>query len=386
MNDRFDSALLDDTSVRLARWLGEDSASSAESWPGLAHDAGVRGLAGLILDRQNLRRSLPEDCRAELKGHAARAAFQYSHAIRQTAPIIESLDRAGIPVMLLKGAGLLQSVYAHPGLRPMCDIDLLVRAEQAVEAVTVMRSAGCRSGAALVRKDFFPRFHYEVELFIPGPHPVRLDLHARPFRPLRWSRIVPDDALWEGAVAVNVHGARAFVPRPELFFIHLAAHAAFHGCARLLWLHDLVQWMRVHGNAFDENLILARCGRWRLSAAVHQALQTAELTLGPFLPPTFLSRLSAQGSNWCDRLALRQAPQDARSPWRHVLVNLLCTPGIRFKLAYGRAMLTPDEGHLGSGSSSGFALLTARIRRLIAVFSRALRCILPTAAGRSEVA
>ena len=43
---------------------------------------------------------------------------------------------------------------------------------------------------------------------------------------------------------------------------------------------------------------------------------------------------------------LCQAPRDAEHPTAAMLVNLLSTPGWRFRMAYLGAVLFPDHGHL----------------------------------------
>jgi len=386
LNSSLPTTFLDDASIRLAKWLREPAPWDSTSWSGFAQDAAVRGLAGLVLEQAGRDGMLPPAVRTELTRSATRVAYDNVHAMHQTAALIEALNRARIPVMLLKGAALLKTVYEHPDLRPMSDVDLLVRPEHALRAVEVLQSAGCRRGVSLVREDFFPRFHYEVELLVPGLRPVRIDLHARPFRPLRLSRTIPDEALWEGAIAVHVGGAGAVVPRPESLFVHLATHAAFHGCARLVWLYDLVRLVRFNDGRLKWELILKTCRDWRLGAAVGESVGAAEGLLGPFVAAEFRSQLTAAPSSWRDRLALRQAPRDAQSPWRHVLVNLLCTPGMRFKLAYLWAMSAPDEGHLQAVASGRFGLLAARVRRLFHAVLRPLRNLIPMLHRRREFA
>ena len=358
------SATLDETSVRLATWLAETAPVDPHAWPTFAADAGMRGVAGLILENKAACDALRPEIVNELQRWSTRAAFENIHALRQVAPRIATLERAGIRVMLLKGAALLATVYDRPELRPMSDVDLLVHPADARRAVDLLVEAGCRRGAALVRDDFFPRFHYEVELFIPDPHPVRIDLHARPFRPMRLSRIIPDDAMWEDARSVQAMGAMAYVPRPELFLIHLAAHAAFHGCNRLTWLYDMARFVRCHGSNLDWELLLARCERWRLGLAVGAAFRAAESLLGSFVPEQVLVALGRQRCHWRDRMILRQAPRDAQSPLRHVLCNVLSTPGSAFNAAYLWNMLAPGATHFGANPSSAAQLHRARLSRV----------------------
>lgn len=382
---------------QLANWIRasgpsrEDIAKSSQQWRAFVQDVESACLAGILLECPKRQALLPANIVEHLKRQAARSAFQNVHAQRQLGPVVAALNRAGIPVMLLKGVALLQTIYARPELRPMSDVDLLVRPQHARQAMEALLTVGCKRGAALLREDFFPRYHYEVEMFIPGPPPVRVDLHARPFRPMRLSRIIPDGALWENAVAVDFQNTTGFLPRPEFFLIHLAAHAAFHGCSRLLWLYDLQRFVKKFQTTLDWDLVVARCEQWSVTLAVRDALCTMEALIGPSVPSEVIRRLAICRGNWRDRLTLTQAPRDAQSPLRHVFTNLLCTPGVRFGLAYAWRCLFPDGTHFApqSGYHEEGRLAGAQLRRL----SNALmRCICrgapfawrrPFATGRS---
>lgn len=261
--------------------------------------------------------------------------------------IARAFHDAGIPLLALKGAALNLVLYDRPDERPMGDLDLLVKPEDAEGACAVLEGLGCLRSVVLVREDFFPRFHYEIEYAAGSIYPVKIDLHVRPFRPLRYSRLVPPDALWERAEVVRFGAATIRIPAPDDMLIHLAVHAAIHGCSRRTWLQDIKRWADAHRSVIDWNRLVATAERWRLALAVRQAFQRTAREFGPVCSRRVIQRLRRLPVNWRDRLALWQAPRDASRPVMHVLVNTLCTPGWRFALGYLRAVCLPDRGHMG---------------------------------------
>ncbi len=102
--------------------------------------------------------------------------------------IARAFNDAGVPVLALKGAALNLVLYDRPDERPMGDLDLLIKPENVEDAFAILEKLGCLRGEPLVREDFFPRFHYEVEFRAGDIYPVKIDLHVRPFRPLRSTR------------------------------------------------------------------------------------------------------------------------------------------------------------------------------------------------------
>jgi hypothetical protein len=341
------------TAEQVAAWLKPEGPSygafpgSAAAWSRFAEKACQMGLAGLILEAARSHGiDLPQGVLDRLTQQATLVAANNLNTRSALEPLLEALKQAGIDVMLLKGAALNLSIYARPDLRPTTDADLLIKPQDVPTTTALLESAGCRRGFDLIRDDFFPKYHYEAEFLTQSTNPLRIDLHARPFRPLRVSRTMPDDAFFKDAAHVRLGNAEALVPSTEDTLIHLAAHAAFHGCSRLLWLYDIHRFLLTCSNTIDWDRFLKRTETWRLSLAVWEGIYSATRFFGKSCPETVLRTLAGQRTTWRDRLTLRSAPDDARSPVVHVAVNLLCTPGVKFKLGYIAALLLPGRNHL----------------------------------------
>ena len=301
-----------------------------------------------------------------------RTTYANVSILRALETIAARFQGLGIPLMALKGAALNLTIFEHPGQRPMSDLDLMVKPEDVSRAVAALTALGCRPGRPLVRADFFPRFHYETEFLIGRIFPVRVDLHVRPLRLLRYARLIPAGALWEGAETVRVGRAEVFVPSAEDMLIHLAAHCAIHAHERPMWLADLKHWAEAWGGTINWQRFLAHARAWGLVLPVRQALARAEQDCGAILPPEIRASLDDERPGWRDRLALAQAPQDATRPAYHVLVNVLCTPGWRFVLSYLRAAAFPDRRHMGEWYDHRHAgwLFCAHLLRILSPFWR----------------
>ncbi len=260
--------------------------------------------------------------------------------------VATEFNRAGIPLMALKGAALNMTIYDRLDERPMSDLDLLIRPEHVEVAFALLESAGCLRGQSLVREDFFPRFHYETEFNAGHIFHMRIDLHVRPFRPLRWGRLNPTEAMWARAEPMQIGRAQVLIPSVEDMLVHLAAHSALHGNCRPMWLADIKRWADARRSeiCWEQFLIAVRAGG--LALPVREAIEAAEHGLGEVCPPSIRRRLARIGVGWRDRLALWQAPRDAYHPVAHVAVDTLCTPGWRFRLGYLCAVLVPDRGHM----------------------------------------
>ena len=260
--------------------------------------------------------------------------------------ITERFNQVGIPLMVLKGAALHLTLLDRPDERPMTDVDLLIKPEHYDRAFALLEDLGGLRGESLVREDFFPRFHYEIDYTIGNIYPVKIDLHVRPFRPLRYSRLVPDHAFWERAVTVRLGRSTILVPCDEHMLIHLGTHAAIHGVARGMWLEDIPRFIQSRRGEIDWDLFLKTVDAWRLTWPIRKTALKVEHEQEGLFPQHVLKHLSRRHVGILDRLALWQAPRDYNHPSAHVAVDALCTPGWRFKLAYLRAVLIPSRTHM----------------------------------------
>lgn len=344
--------------------------ADTRDWTALAQAAARNGLSGLVLERAaTLDVSIPAAAQEHLRRAAFAVAAENVHLLKELETVLSAFNRANIPVMLLKGAALNLATYPRRDLRPMSDLDLLVYHEDANRAREVLEGIGCTRGAPLLRDDFFPRYYYETEYFTASQRPARIDLHARPFRPLRYACTVNERQFWRGATKVECGSATALVPRPEVMFIHLAAHAAFHGCARLIWLYDLRRFLSQHGKNMDHSEVAVLSREWSLSSALNHAVRQADQVLES-LP--LQDACAAPRGGWCDRLILARAPRDAESPALHLLSTLVTTPSWHLRWGYLGAHLWPGREHLQQkqGTSTGWG---NQMRRWISFVPRATR-------------
>lgn len=148
-----------------------------------------------------------------------------------------AVDALGeLPVCPLKGIYLLDTVYARdPEHRPLTDLDLLVRPEDAEQAARRLSDAlGLDTPPAST-----PSRHPWLARTLSDGSTV-VDLHTT-LSPVHaeagaWSSLAPQPA--------QIHGRRAYVLDDATTLVHLVTHLVRHGpFVRLGWAEDVLRWV-----------------------------------------------------------------------------------------------------------------------------------------------
>jgi hypothetical protein len=267
-------------------------ASGPIDWPGLVELATREGTAPLLhghLHRLELLERLPIATRRRLTEvvrsvWAANAVLAH-HWGEATA----ALRQAGVDTLTLKGMALANVVYAEPGLRPMADIDLLVRPADCARALATLRDLGYRTpGEAADRLGASRSF---AELVRDG---TRIDLHWHAARYLRFEGVVEvdHDGLWSRARSLATAEGRSLMLSPEDLLLHLVLHLTLGSdFARVLWYADIDAVVRRFAGELDWERLVREADRWRVRALTGWALGVATGSFGTPLPPRLLDRL-----------------------------------------------------------------------------------------------
>lgn len=229
---------------------------------------------------------------------ADRAAYVVRRHVLER--VAAALGPSAVSPLLVKGAGLAETVYREPWRRAMSDIDVVVRPEALATTLAALEAAGIEVlPVPEDRRRSFALFAERIALVRTGPLCSTLELHTQ------LDKVVPHPIDWTGVWAragrVSSLPAPFLVPCKEdhalLVVLHLALSDFDHPPA---W-EDLAALFRA---GLDERAVVERARAWGLVVPLALALaRFAELH--PELESASL------------RAELRVAP------WRHKLARQL---------------------------------------------------------------
>ena len=176
--------------------------------------------------------------------------------------------------MLLGGAALAVRYYRDPGVRPLDRGDILVPADQATRAVSLLK----RSGWAVVGQ--FPRRHAWDFL---GPADQRLTLHGRVPHEVAAGRNRADP--WDAAAPVLLGRVSTVVlDHTDQLLDACASGILWTPSPAVCWAVDLLWIVRSAGADIDWERLVREAERCRISLPVGAALGYVQRKLAAAVP------------------------------------------------------------------------------------------------------
>lgn len=148
-------------------------------------------------------------------------------AFREINELLVIFEREKIPAVLLKGAALAKTLYPYIAMRPMGDVDILIRRDDAPRVGDILTARGFATTLEPT-DDFYTRFSYDQAFERVGKFPMMLEAHWHLFSLPYYRERIPIEWFWQRTMPARVGDQPARVFAPEAQIMHLAAHAVLH--------------------------------------------------------------------------------------------------------------------------------------------------------------
>lgn len=328
---------------------------------------------GPILFRalQERAASVPAEWLQIFKAEYVTNAFHNQLAHASVDEVGAVLSSEQIPVILMKGAALLRTLYDDQGLRPLCDVDLLVDERDVHRADTQLQARGMKLP---VSEEVGSRCHYSLVYCWQHPRTVPVELHWRIFERYR-PYIFDLDAVRAQARPLPGMPPNVLVMAPEHELAHLCLHLDRHaityrsligrkdwcellllphGSGRLVWLYDIALYLQRRSDRIDWHSFVDTARRWAIDGRLYATLEMSRRALGVGPPPEVLQALNRGRPQLVERIAHSvvlashrandtQRNASARTPRPHWLTRL---SGPTLRVAHTWISVFPPRAYL----------------------------------------
>jgi hypothetical protein len=342
-------------------------------WDQFLRQALVHTVAPLVYyTLRDDRDILPDRVREELRIAYYQASASNALLYEELADILRAFHGAGIPVILLKGAALAQGTYGNVALRPMSDLDILVRDEAMLRAEGLL----AQRGYAVLKGAHSGLRHMTFKNTARSTHTL-VEIHSHVVSSPYYRQAMPEQWLWQDPAALAIDGVPALTLSPEATIVHSCLHFLDHIAVQgtLLWLCDIAEV--VQRKNVDWDRLTRATGEFRIVLPVRSLLETCQETLGLSLPGQVLDRIRSLRPGFVERRAYQFCLSNSRSTASKTLFDFLATPGLVPRVRLLSSRLFPPRSYIRTRYSVSNPVLVPfyYLRMILAAVVDAIRSV-----------
>jgi len=267
-----------------------------------AHQWAITPILGKFLNSQSP--SIPVDFVQKVKLAYLRTFAVNELNYRRLVEVLKVLGKAGIRVILLKGAHLAYFIYQDIGLRAMGDIDILIRKEDLARVEGILLEMGYKYYTFTNSVQWYKNNHFHLPF--TSPQGIKhLEVH--------WDFVMRDsifdidmDGIWERAKEVKIYGTDVMILSHEDAILHLCFHMAHDDMLRggIRPLFDIAMLLKRHTGDIKWSYLIQITRAWGIERYLYLILHLISDLIGMSIPYDPLQRLIDDGF---DRGMLHQA-------------------------------------------------------------------------------
>ena len=247
--------------------------------------------------------------------------------------VLQALQQAAIPVVVLKGAALAPLVYQDISHRPMRDVDLLVHKEDVDSADQVLQALHYVPNESSHSQAWYRVHHHHLAPYLAQDGSLSLELH-HDIIPPHTSMYIPVDDLWERSRCTQIASMQTRIFAPTDLLLHLCLHVAYTDrfLGKLRDLGDIARIVRRYREEINWSELADHARTYQVEPHLYSTFWLAQEMMGAEIPREVLRdlKISLHWSFWKDislkfiakKLVFRHKDTESLAPlW---MMNNIC--------------------------------------------------------------
>lgn len=226
----------------------------------------------------------------ELRPNYLQTAAKNMRIYRQMSGILRCFHEAHIPVIPLKGLYLAEKVYGNIAVRPMGDVDILVKEENLSRVEEILLTRGFTQKQSF-RASYNENNHFQYTL--PGIG-LMIEVHWNLLPPCDGIRVdIP--GLWDRSRPSAISGITAREMSPEDLLLYICVHASAHVFDMgLRMVCDIVETLLYFENEIDWRRLQQTAREWRATKCLYVGLRLADELFDAPVPRDFIAAIKPE--------------------------------------------------------------------------------------------
>ena len=256
-------------------------------------------------------------------------AIQNTLLYHQLGKVLSALKREHIPVIILSGAALAETVYPDISQRVMGDVDILIKKDDLDKVNTILVELGYHATLS-------GEYHYQLK---NGYDACPIDIHTE-FWYLNEASLT---SVWQNARGTIIAGESVLTLPPEETIVYLVADMVFHGWLKPSVLNDFKYLVSRYYQRLNWSTAVNQLQAYRLEIPAYYFFTTARQKVNAEIPVEVIAFLESLPSRFIESMIYQlvlTAP-----PIRHS-GHLLELISIKDKIKYLKSTFLPGRSFL----------------------------------------
>jgi len=234
---------------------------------------------------------LPQNIKEFLKNNYYCALIRCQHLWQEFLRVFDAFQQSGITLLPIKGIALLKDLYTQKTLRPMTDIDILIREEDLQNAELIFNDLGYRKELYGLKEEYWRKNQCHITFY-------RKEGKKLPFVELHWNldfkrgsrTILPE--LWGRIRKVNVDGRIIKLLSPEDTLFSLVLHQRRFGKIFCLkYSLDSALLLKKYASIFNWDYVLREARQGKMCSSLFFIFLEMNFLDSEYIPLDILNQL-----------------------------------------------------------------------------------------------
>ncbi|MSP12562.1 MAG: hypothetical protein EXR62_06355 [Chloroflexi bacterium] len=345
--------------------VGDGPAGEALDWEYLCQFALKENIAPLIYYMVRYEDIVPVSIEERLQEVYVQSVLHNTLLFSELDRLLVDFLQAGIAIILLKGAALSKTVYEDIGIRPMVDLDLLVKRGDVDQTLQLLASHHYGFPTPEMHPGAKAEHENELLVYKPGQFPMIIEVHWTLFDSPHYQYNLPMAWFWETSLPIDSAicatpaapqaGPAVRMLGPEAQLLHLCSHILLHHSRtpglivydhKLHWLHDIAEVINHYQGQIDWDLLLAKAQAFDLVLPLQHVISRVVDEWSMPLPPGVLTRLQSLPSSPAEKRIFALMTGEYQPVAQHLWDDLTTIPHWRARLWYIWRHLFPSPAYM----------------------------------------
>jgi hypothetical protein len=291
-----------------------------KDWSTIFNKAQQHSIAPLLyyhIKQSNVQ--IPAHVLEQLNKSYFKSLLRNTYIYNELSKILNNAKEYNIPIVVLKGADLAESVYPGIALRPMKDLDLYIKIEDVQKVNDLLTQLGWKGKQKPEDIDHILKTEYSLKYDRSG---LQIDLHLR----------VPelsDLSIWANVTSSKIGLMDTLVLKPEILLVFLCYHFYEHTrgelIAEIIKFYDIILVLRKYKEDISWDYFIQMAFTDKCENIICHVLEVINSEFGEDIPVSVLNKLRSTKYTVQIRKGLYNTPSDfvyALYPIRKIVLAL----------------------------------------------------------------